>query len=425
MTRAASKAKPAAPPAPLRNRIVGSGSEAPDQLVANPANWRIHPREQQRALLGSLEEVGWVQQVIVNQRTGNLVDGHARVEQALSRGEAEVPVLYVDLSAEEEALVLATLDPISAMAGIDPEKLGELVGGLRVEDDALRRLLGDLAGPAVRKPGLTDPDDAPPAPAATAYRRGELYALGAHRLLVGDSTSPDDVARLLGDAPVDLLWTDPPYGVAYEGGTAEKLTIKNDALSPAALRELVASALRLAQLRPGGVFYIATPPGPLHVEFVLAAREAGLQVRQTIVWVKDRFVMGRSDFHYRHEPILAGDVPVEPVTYDPIAYGWAAGAAHLWQGGRRLDTVWEVPRPARSREHPTMKPVELVTRALEYNSRPGDVVYDPFAGSGTTLIAAEQLGRRARVMELDPRYAQVIVERWQDFTGLAAERLDG
>lgn len=412
---------PAAPP-PLRNRIVGQGAEAPDQLVANPANWRVHPREQQRALLGSLEAVGWVQQVIVNRVTGNLVDGHARVEQALSRGEATIPVLYVELAPEEEALVLATLDPISAMAGTDQEKLGELVGALRVDDDALRRLLGSLAGPEDRRAGLTDPDDAPPVPGATTHRAGELWALGDHRLLIGDATSPDDVARLLGDAPVDLLWTDPPYGIAYTGGTEEHLTLANDDLSPDALRTLLVAAFRLVPLRAGAVFYIASPAGPMHVEFLLACREAGLRIRQTLIWVKDRFVLGRTDFHYRHEPVLYGELGAKD--HEPIAYGWAEGEPHLYRGGRRLDTVWEVKRPARSREHPTMKPVELVARALEYSTRPGDVVYDPFGGSGTTLIAAEQLGRQARLLELDPKYSAVIIERWEAFTGRAAERLD-
>lgn len=412
----------APPPAPWRNRIVGSGEADPGELRANPANWRTHGADQKAALDGALDTVGWVQQVIINRRTGHLVDGHARVDRAIARSEPTVPVLYVDLDESEEALVLATLDPLGAMAGRDEEKLSALLDGIRVDDDGLRRLLGDLAGPEERRAGLTDPDEVPPVPDEPTVVTGELWALGTHRLLVGDATSADDVARLTGGR-VDLLWTDPPYGIAYTGRTEEKLTLENDRLTPEATRELVAVACRLAPLRPGGVFYVASPAGAMHLEFLLAMREAGLQVRQTIIWVKDRFVLGRTDFHYRHEPLLYGDLGSKD--FEGFAYGWADGEAHAFNGGRRLDTVWEIPRPSASREHPTMKPVELVARGLEYSTRPGDVVYDPFLGSGTTMIAAEQLGRSCVGLEIDRRYAQVSIDRWEQFTGLTAERLDG
>jgi DNA modification methylase len=417
------KAKaPARAAPPWRNRIVGSGEADPAALTANPLNWRTHPAEQRAALRGALDSVGWVQQVVVNQRTGHVVDGHARLEEAIARSDRAVPVLYVDLSPEEEALVLATLDPLGAMAGRDEEKLGALLDGIRVDDEALRRLLGDLAGPEDRRAGLTDPDEVPPVPDEPTVLTGELWALGAHRLLVGDATRADDVARVA-PGPVDLLWTDPPYGVAYTGRTEEKLELENDRLTPAATRAQVADVCRLAPLRPGGVFYVCAPSGPLHLEFMLALREADLAVRQTIIWVKDRFVLGHSDFHYRHEPVLYGDLGAKD--HDAIAYGWADGEAHAFNGGRRLDTVWEIPRPSASREHPTMKPVELVARGLEYSTRPDDVVYDPFVGSGTTIIAAEQLGRVCLAMDIDRRYAQVSIERWEHFTGLRAERLEG
>lgn len=245
-------------------------------------------------------------------------------------------------------------------------------------------------------------------------------------LLVGDATSLEDVRRAAGAGSVDLLWTDPPYGVSYVGGTAEALTIANDDLTPAATLELVRAALANAPLRRGGSFYIASPAGPLYVEFALAVRAAGLHHAQNLVWVKDRFVLGRSDYHYRHESIAYGWSPedLEPAAkdHDTIAYGWRQGAAHAFRGGRKVDTVWEIDRPARSAEHPTMKPVELVARAIKYSSQAGERVYDPFAGSGTTVIAAEQLGRRAVALEIDPRYGQVIVERWQAFTGREAVR---
>lgn len=408
-------------PEAWRNRIVGSGDADPRELVANPANWREHPREQRRALAGSLGTVGWVQQVLVNRTTGHVVDGHARLEEAIAKGEPSVPTLYVELSEEEEALVLATLDPISAMATTDPDKLGALLSTVRVDDDALRRLLGNLAGPEDRRAGRTDPDALPPLADVPGISTGDLWQLGDHRLLVGDATSQADVARLVAGAEVHLLWTDPPYGIGYVGKTEEALEIENDDLGPEATRDLVVDALRLAPLRPGAVFYIASPAGPMHYEFLVALREAGYQLRQTVIWVKDRFVLGRTDYHYRHEPVLYGDLAEKD--HEPIAYGWAPGEPHAFHGGRRLDTVWEIPRPSASREHPTMKPVELVARALEFSSRTGDVVYDPFVGSGTTIIAAEQLERRCLAIEIDHRYARAAIDRWEAFTGKRARKV--
>ena len=203
----------AGPTASWRNRITGAGEEAPDQLLANPANWRVHPKAQQEALAGALDTVGWVQQVLVNRRSGFVVDGHARVALALSRGEATVPVLYVDLEPDEEALVLATLDPIGAIATRDEEKLRALLAEVTVDDAGLRRLLADMAGPNT---GLTDPDDLPEPSEAPYVKAGELWTLGDHRLLCGDATSAEDVGRLLDGSAPTLLATDPPYGVSLD-----------------------------------------------------------------------------------------------------------------------------------------------------------------------------------------------------------------
>lgn len=404
----------------FRNRIVGSGEERPDQLLANPANWRIHPRNQQEALRGSLESVGWVQQVMVNKRTGYVVDGHARVALAITRDEPLVPVLYVDLDPEEEALVLATLDPIAAMAGTDDAKLRELLADLTVDDAGLSAMLDKLSPPEP-KVGLTDPDDVPDLGEKSNIQAGDLFALGDHRLMCGDSTSEADVARLTDGAEADIVWTDPPYGVAYqtklsveEAATRHRRTdgleVSNDDLTPAATKALIVAALRLAPLKPGGAFYVASPSGDMETVFRGALEEVGFQLRQQLVWVKDVFVMGRQDYHWRHESIL---------------YGWRDGAAHHWEGGRKQDTVWEIARPKRSEAHPTMKPIELIARSLTNSSRRGDVVYEPFSGSGSTIIAAEQLGRRCLSMEIDPRYVAVAIERWEKFTGKTAERIDG
>lgn len=406
-----------------RSRISGHDQVDPAALVPNPRNWRTHPAEQQRALIGALSEVGWVTEVIVNRTTGNVVDGHLRIELALARHEPSVPVTYVELSEHEERVVLASLDPIAAMAEAEASALTALLAGLEPADADLRAFLDDLArdeGIETLRAGLVDVDDAPDVPDEPTVKRGELYALGDHRLLCGDATDADDVRRLFGDlGEADLLWTDPPYGVAYQSKLSTEeavarhrrtdgLEVSND--QPEDIPALLAATFAHAPLRAGGAFYVASPSGgDVLPAFYAALAGAGMPVRQQLIWVKDAFVLGRHDFHYRHEPVL---------------YGWKDGAAHAFHGGRDQDTVWEIPRPRRSEAHPTMKPVELVSRALVNSSRSGDLVYEPFAGSGTTIVAAEQTGRRCVAVEIDPRYAQVAIERWQAFTGRTAEQID-
>ncbi|HEV8546091.1 MAG TPA: ParB N-terminal domain-containing protein, partial [Candidatus Limnocylindrales bacterium] len=240
-----------APAAVWRNRIVGHADIAPAALVPNPRNWRTHPDDQQRALSGALAEVGWVAEVLVNQTTGHVVDGHLRLELALARGEPTVPVTYVDLSEDEERLVLASLDPLAAMARAEKEQLATLLAGLDPSDAALRAVLDDLArefGLGTDRGGLVDPDVVPELPAEAFVSRGSLYELGDHRLLCGDSTDPTDVARLAGGGLADCLWTDPPYGVAYEGKTERHLRIRND--DPETSDDVIAGAFRLAPLGP-------------------------------------------------------------------------------------------------------------------------------------------------------------------------------
>ena len=202
-----------------RNRIVGSGEEAPDQLLANPKNWRIHPKAQQDALGEVLDRVGWVQNVIVNRQTGFVVDGHARVALAISRGEASVPVVYVDLAPEEEALILATLDPISALATADDALLNSLLEEVDL-GDTLADALSYGSGEEIAVSGLSEPDAVPDEPEEPWVKPGNIFALGDHRLMCGDSTDPEDVARLMDGAVAEMVWTDPPYGVGIEIGRA-------------------------------------------------------------------------------------------------------------------------------------------------------------------------------------------------------------
>ncbi|HEV8282245.1 MAG TPA: DNA modification methylase [Candidatus Limnocylindrales bacterium] len=408
-----------APAAVWRNRIVGHADIAPAALVPNPRNWRTHPDDQQRALSGALAEVGWVAEVLVNQTTGHVVDGHLRLELALARGEPTVPVTYVDLSEDEERLVLASLDPLAAMARAEKEQLATLLAGLDPSDAALRAVLDDLArefGLGTDRGGLVDPDVVPELPAEAFVSRGSLYELGDHRLLCGDSTDPTDVARLAGGGLADCLWTDPPYGVAYEGKTERHLRIRND--DPETSDDVIAGAFRLAPLGPSAPFYVSAPAGPRSAAFRAAIAAADWRLHQELVWVKGTIVLGHSDYQYAHEPIL---------------YGYTAGSGRPgrgrhpgshWYGDNGESSVLEYPKPAANRDHPTAKPVALVAHCLRNSTRPGDLVYEPFAGSGTTLIAAEQLGRRCFAMEIDPRYAQVTIERWQAFTGREAVKVD-
>lgn len=392
------------PPRAFRNRIVGNGEEAPAQLLANPKNWRIHPQAQQDVLLGVLEQVGWVQDVIVNRQTGYVVDGHLRVALAISKGEPKVPVKYVDLTPEEEALVITTLDPIAAMASADKVQLEVLLRGLEGEDGALRDLLDSLAleqGIDLYGEPPTDPgaqmDLAAELQKKWGTERGQVWQVGDHRVTCGDSTAEADVGRLMAGEAARLMLTDPPYGVAYdtEGRNPhwrkDGRPIANDDLGTDQAA-FWTDAFRHWPLE--GDAYVFSPSGPLITTLCASIEAAGIAHHQWLIWVKDRFVLSRSHYHYRHEHIW---------------YGWRGKSS--WNGSRTEDSVWNQDRPATSPDHPTMKPVELCDRAISNSSKPGDVVADPFLGSGTTLVACERLRRRGRGMEIDAGYVAVTLER--------------
>ena len=418
----------AAPTAAWRNRITGSGEEAPDQLLANPGNWRIHPRNQQNALAGALDTVGWVQQVMVNQRTGFVVDGHARVALAISRNEPSVPVLYVDLSPEEEALVLATLDPIGAMATADEAKLNELLAEITVDDAGLLRLLGDLGS---RRPVREDPDLIPEVEAATYVGPGQLWLLGDHRLFVGDATDAANVERLLdGVRPPRLLATDPPYGVSldptwrdglYNGlGPGEKPYMRieghhNTTLSGDTRVDWSDAYALVPSLEVGYVWHAGVYAGPV----AAGLERIGFEIASQVIWDKGLFAMSRGWYHWGHEPCWVVRRP---------------GVPNLFLDDHHTQsTVWRAPSPKmimggsteEKFDHPAQKPVSLSEIPIRNHLEAGEAVYDPFLGSGTTLIAAELLGRRCYGLEIDPRYAQIIIERWQGVTGRTAERVDG
>jgi DNA modification methylase len=384
------------------------------QLLSHPKNWRRHPLAQAAALRAMLAEVGMADACLARQTEQGLVliDGHLRRELA---ADGLLPVLVLDLTEGEAETLLATLDPLAGMAVADPEALRAILETVVIPDPALLSHITGLL-PQTPAAGKCAPDALPPRRRKSSVRTGEVWAMGAHRLLCGDAASPEDLSTLIGGHPADLLWTDPPYGVDYVGKTRDSLTLANDV--PAGLGTLLERAFRAVDgvLRPGAALYVAHPAGALSVTFAQAFLGAGWRLHQTLVWVKDRMVLGHADYHYRHEPILYG--------YKPGPGRWGRGHRG-WHGGNDQDSVLEIPRPAASPDHPTAKPVELITRCLANSAAPGEVVLDPFAGSGSTLIAGEQLGRVTRLVEIDPAYCQVILDRWTAFTGEKAKRLGG
>jgi DNA modification methylase len=398
----------------FRNRIIELRWVRAGDLAANPKNWRRHPERQRRALRALLGEIGYADALIAREEHGSLqlLDGHLRRELD---PEQQVPVLVTDLTVEEGDKLLLTLDPIAGLAVADPGPLADLLASVTSQSAAVQELLASVAASAklafVR--GLTDPDEVPPLPAKPRTKRGDVWRLGAHRIVCGDATDGEDFERLMAGARAEVMWTDPPYGVDYVGKTPQAMRIAGDA--GAGLADLLRSSFAAIDevLAPGAALYVAHPAGPQSVVFANAFLAQGWQLRQILVWVKDVLVLGHSDYHFRHEPLLYG--------CKRGAGRWGRGH-NGWHGGNAETSVFEIARPRASREHPVTKPCELVRRCLMNSSPAGAAVLDPFLGSGTTLLACEGIGRRCFGLELDPRYADVAITRWERFTGRTAER---
>ena len=366
------------------------------------------------AVAASIKEYGWQQPIVVDEQDVIIV-GHTRYKAAVKLGLATVPVHVARGLTPAQARAYRIADNQTAnLSQWDDDRLPlELMALQDVNFDlsltgfSADELQALLAPPA--NAGLGDPDETPEPPAEPITQPGDVWLLGRHRLLCGDATKPEDVARVLDGTAADMLLTDPPYNVGYTGKTADRLTIGNDAMAEEQYRSFLAASLghAIARVRPGGAFYVWH--ADLHGLTVReACSDAGLLVRQCLVWVKSVLVLGRQDYQWRHEPCL---------------YGWADGAAHTWLGDRSQTTVLEFDKPTRSAEHPTMKPVELFAYLMRNSCPAGGRVFDPFGGSGTTLIAAEQEGRSAALLEVDPGYCDVVVQRYESFSGQKAQRL--
>lgn len=381
-----------------------------EKLRFDPNNARKHDARNIDAIAKSLNRFGQRKPIVVV-GDGTIVAGNGTVEAAKQLGWTEIVAARIPWQwTPEEIKAYALADNRTAeLAEWDSSLLADQL----LELDAVGWDVSELGFEPLEPPIDPDPEDEAPLEfkPEPVTRLGDLYRLGDHLLFCGDSTHSSTYDRLLSangkKEVVDLVWTDPPYGVSYVGKTKDALTIQNDSLNSEEFLAFLKSAFDSAKQvsKPGACWYVAAPAGNLFLPFALALSDLEIW-RHTLVWVKDVFVMGRADYHYRHEAIL---------------YGWTPGAAHQEPPDRKQDSVWEIPRPKRSEEHPTMKPLELIIRAIRNSTQKGEIVLDPFGGSGSTLIAAEQTGRKARLVELDPKYCDVIVTRWQNLTGLTAE----
>ena len=360
------------------------------------------------AVAASIKEFGWRAPIVVDENHV-IICGHTRLLAAKHLGLETVPVhVAKELTPEQVKAYRIADNKTGEIAEWDYDLLPLELADLQQADFDLSLLGFDadeldklLNGEDEVAEGMTDPDEVPEPPEEPVSRRGEIYQLGSHRLMCGDSTDNANVEALMRGEKANLLLQDPPYNVAYEGGTAEHLTIQNDNMDDAAFFNFLTDAFKCAieVMVPGASFYIFHADSEGY-NFRGACQMAGLQVRQCLVWKKDSLVLGRQDYQWEHEPIL---------------YGWKDGAAHNWYSDRKQTTVLEFGRPKRSELHPTTKPVEMLVYLIKNSSKRGELVADFFGGSGSTLIAAEQTGRKAYLMELDEKYCDVIRKRWAEF----------
>ncbi len=426
-----------------------------NELKPHPKNPRVHPDSAIDKLVRSIKEYGWTNPVLVS-ADGYVLAGHARLKAAEKAGIEEVPVIYLPLEGAKAEAYLIADNRLQDETDWDYEKLKDLLQDLDTGEFDLELTGFDMSEiedlmTQLHELGEIIEDEAPEPPEEPITKPGDLWILGKHRLLCGDSTKAKDVERLMNGEKADMVFTDPPYNVnygdkasmleEYQKGHSNVNSIKNDNMDNAEFLRFLTSAFEniYSALCPGGPFYIchAETTG---LEFRKAVLNSGLLLKQCLVWVKNSLVLGRQDYQWIHEPIL---------------YGWKPGAAHKWYGGFNKTTVFEdrpnlrkmkkeelikfaeellegkhhttvirEDKPTKSAEHPTMKPVKLIGYLINNSSKIGDKVLDIFGGSGSTLIAAEQLDRICYIMELEPAYCDVIVKRWENFTGKKAELLD-
>lgn len=414
VNRSSSDEDKSTPSGDFADRALAVAYRPLDRLIPYAKNARTHSDQQVAEIAASIRAFGWTNPVLVDGEDG-VIAGHGRLLAARKLGMSEVPVIELSgmSDTEKQAYIIAD-NKLALNAGWDKDLLALELADLDAVgfDLSLTGFGGDeLAGLLnLGNDGLTDPDDVPEPPVVPVARRGDVWVLGRHRLVCGDATNPDDVALVLGGVSPHLMVTDPPYGVNYDPAWREGagLTEGSNVAKGKVLNDDRADWREAWALFPGDVAYVWH--GGLHAGTVAHSLEAaGFAIRSQIIWDKTRLVIGRGDYHWSHEPAY---------------YSVRKGKTGHWAGDRSQSTVWSIPHRKNDTGHGTEKPVECMKRPIENNSSPGQAVYEPFSGSGTTIVAAEMTGRSCHAIELDPAYVDVAIRRWQDFTGEQAV-LDG
>lgn len=375
-----------------QNKIIELTEAEPEDLLANPLNARRHPPEQRNALRASLDELGWIAPVIVNKRTGYMVDGHARCEEAITKNISKIPVIYVDLTEQEEKNALAIFDPISNLATYDQEILNLLAEETVYENKELENLLDSLREQDNRVMP-EDIDDIPEPPKTPISKLGDIWLLDGHRVMCGDSTDKATVATLMDGKKADMVFTDPPYNTGIQQGRTSKEwgIIKNDAMTETDFAKFCKAFVDVLYKYSEGDKYICMSWATYDLLY-----QAMPNVKNCIVWVKNNFGLGHG-YRPQHEFILFDGGNIK-----------ANDESNVW---------FEKKDGATEYKHPTQKPVALAARAISNSSRSGQAILDLFLGSGSTLIACEQTDRTCYGLELDPQYVDVICKRWQTLTG--------
>lgn len=382
----------------------------------NPATYNprkdLKPEDEEfQKIVRSIETFGYVDPIIIN-KDGTIIGGHQRYKVLKYLKYTEIQCVVLDISKEQEKLLNIALNKISG--DWDKDKLEELLAELQNEDldlsvtgfdfDEIDDILQDING---TKEDDFDIDAALEEIEEPITKVGDVWKLGRHYLMCGDSTQKENVLKLTNNQQIDMILTDPPYNVDYEGGTADKLKIENDNMSETEFYNFLLAAFRnmYKLLKNGGSIYVfhSDTEG---INFRNAFNSVGFKLAQCLIWVKNTFVMGRQDYQWQHEPCL---------------YGWKEGAGHYFTDDRTQSTILEYDKPQRNELHPTMKPVDMLCQLIKNSSEENQIILDLFGGSGSTLIACEQMNRTCYTMELDPKYCDVIVKRWEALTGLKAE----
>ncbi len=382
-----------------------------EELKAYENNAKEHPREQIEQIKNSIIEFGYNDLIAVDENNV-IIEGHGRLMalKELAYEEVEVIVLR-HLTEEQKNAYRIVHNQLTMNSGWDMEKLKEELSKISLNmydfgfEESLLNELEEETREA--KDDNFDIDEAYEEIEEPISKYGDVYQLGNHRLICGDSTKEEDIEKLMNGNKADMVVTDPPYNVNYEGGTG--MTIQNDNMEDSAFRQFLIDCFANLKnsLKEGGAFYIWFASRE-HINFEGALKDVGMEVRQELIWVKNSLIIGRQDYQWKHEPCL---------------YGWKDGASHNWYSDRSQTTILEFNKPTKSELHPTMKPLDLIGYQIKNSSKKNDIVLDLFGGSGSTLIACEQLNRTCYMCEYDPKYVDVIIKRFEEFTGKKAVKL--